>query len=285
MRIAAVARVRSNWLQILLAASLSYIVALCALAAPVAAQAGSLVGATVCTNASTITLDAPVSDSVVTAPTVALSGSVTQSSQVEVRVDGAFDSTIQLSVGQTTYSGSVQLTPGTHTIEVTAISVCPGTNGTASSVVTYEAPPQTPSTGGSTPTDVGGGGGASGGVTVDSTAGVNQPRAEEQQGGILQQIVVVPLRTLGSWLNINQHDTDYAHADSIDTMGTARAVAFGAGLYLAIIGLAPSLLAPVAALPVLAPVIPGATPSLRVRWLGRAGRILGLLLVLGTLLL
>ena len=283
MHIAAVARVKNNWLLLLLVVSFSYIVALCAVAVPVVAQAGSLVGATVCTNASTITLDTPVSDSVVTVPTVALSGSVTQSSQVEVRIDGAFDSSIQLSVGQTTYSGSVQLTPGTHTIEVTAISVCPGANGTASSVVTYEAPPQIPSTGGSTPTDVDDGTG--GGVTVDSTASVNRPGTEEQQGGLLQQIVVVPLRMLGSWLNINQRDTDYAHADSIDTMGTARAVTFGAGLYLAVVGLASSLLAPVAALPALASIIPGATPPLRVRWLSRAGRIVGLLLVLGTILL
>lgn len=283
MHIAAVARAKNNWLQLLLAVGASYLVVLCVLAMPVAAQAGSMVGATVCTSTSTITLDAPISDSIVTTPTVALSGSVTQASQVEVRIDGAFDNTIQLNMGQTTYSGSAQLSPGTHTIEVTAISICPGSSGTASSVVTYEVPPQTPSTGGSTPTNVGGG--ASGGVTVDSTTGVNKPGAQEQQSGLLQQIIVVPLRTIGSWLNINQRDTDYARADSIDTMGTARAVTFGAGLYLAVIGLAPALLAPVAALPVLASVIPGATPPLRVRWLSRTGRIVGLLLLLGTLFL
>ena len=284
MHIAAVARAKNNWLPFLLAVSVSYLVALCVLVTPAAAQAGSMVGATVCTNTSTITLDAPISDSIVTTPTVTLSGSVTQASQVEVRIDGAFDNTLQLNMGQTTYSGSAQLSPGTHTIEVTAISICPGSSGTASSVVTYEVPPQAPSTGGSTPTNVGGGG-ASGGVTVDSTTGVSKPGAQEQQSGLLQQIIVVPLRTIGSWLNINQRDTDYAHADSIDTMGTARAVTFGAGLYLAVIGLAPALLAPVAALPVLASVIPGATPPLRVRWLSRTGRIVGLLLLLGTLFL
>lgn len=282
MHIAAVARVKNNWLQLLFAISLSCVVALCALAAPVAAQAGSLVGATVCTNASTITLDTPVSDSVVTAPTVALSGSVTQSSQVEVRIDGAFDSSIQLSVGQTTYSGSVQLTPGTHTIEVTAISVCPGTNGTASSVVTYEAPPQTPSTGGSTPTNVGGGG--SGGVTVDSTADADKSSVDGQPGGgLLQQIVVTPLNLVGRWLNINQ--SDYAHADTAASMGIVRAVTFGAGVYLLVLGIGLSVATPIAGLPVLASIIPGDTQVLRVRWLRRMGRVLGLLLVLGTLFL
>lgn len=281
MHIAAVARVKNNWLQLLLAVSLSYVVALCALAAPVAAQAGSLVGATVCTNASTITLDAPISDSVVTAPTVALSGSVTQSSQVEVRIDGAFDSSIQLSVGQTTYSGSIQLVPGTHTIEVTAISVCPGTNGTASSVVTYEAPPQTPSTGGSTPTNVGGG---SGGVTVDSTANTDKSSVDGQPGGgLLQQIVVTPLNLVGRWLNINQ--SDYAHADTAASMGVVRAVTFGAGVYLLILGIGLSVATPIAGLPVVASIIPGDTQVIRVRWLRRMGRVVGLLLVLGTLFL
>ena len=283
MHIAAVARVKNNWPQLFLAVSFSYVVALCATAVPAAAQAGSLVGATVCTNASTITLDAPVSDSVVTTPAVALSGSVTQSSQVEVRIDGAFDSSIQLSVGQTTYSGSVQLTPGTHTIEVTAISVCPGTNGTASSVVTYEAPPQTPSTGGSTPTNVGGSG-SGGGVTVDSTANAGKSEVGDQPGGgLLQQIVITPLNLVGRWLNINQND--YADAGTAASMGVVRAVTFGTGAYLLILGVGLSVATPIAGLPVLASVIPGDTQVLRVRWLRRSGRVLGLLLVLGTLFL
>ena len=281
MHIAAVARAKNNWPLLFLAVSFSYIMALCAMAVPVAAQAGSMIGATVCTNASTITLDAPISDSVVTAPTVALSGSVTQSSQVEVRIDGAFDNSIQLNMGQTTYSGTVQLTPGTHTVEVTAISVCPGTNGTASSVVTYEAPPQTPSTGGSTPTNVGGSGSGSG-VTVDSTANANKSDIEGQPGGgLLQQIVITPLNLVGRWLNINQ--SDYAHTDRADSMGVVRAVTFGAGVYLSILGIGLSVATPIAGLPVVASIIPGDTQVIRVRWLRRMGRVLGLLLVLGTL--
>lgn len=255
--------------------------ALCALAGPVTAQAGSMVGATVCTNTSTITLDTPASDSVVTVPTVPISGSVTQASQVEIRVDNAFDSAIQLNMGQTTYSGSVQLSPGTHTIEVTAINICAGSNGTASSVVTFEVPPQTPSTGGSTPTNVGG---SSGGVTVGSAANTGKEGVDSQQsGGLLQQIVVKPLDMVGQWLNINQND--YAQADTAASMGIVRAVTFGVGIYLLILGLGPSLVSPLAGLPALAAIIPGDTPALRVRWLRRMGRVLGLLLLLGTLFL
>jgi len=235
-----------------------------------------MIGATVCAASSTITLNTPASDSVVTSPTIELSGNVTQASQVEVEIDGSFDSSIQLSLGQTTYSGSVQVSPGTHTIKVTAISVCPSTNGTASSVVTFAVPPQTPSTGTSTSTNVGGG------VTVDSMATVNHA-GTDNNGGLLQQVVVVPLHMIGMWLNINQND--YAHADTMDKMGIVRAVTFGVGLYLAIIGFTASFLTPIVALPILAAIVPGATLPLRVRWLGRASRILGILLVLGTLFL
>lgn len=278
MRGLAVARAknrRPGYLSVLLAASFLGAIYFCSF--PVAAQSGSMIGATVCAPTSTITIDTPVSDSVVTNPTVQLSGSVTQASQIEIEIDDEFDSSIQLNMGQISYSGSVQLPVGTHTIKVTAVSVCPSASGTATSVVTFEAPPQTPSTGSSTPTNVGGGGG---GVTVGSGSKIEQPN-ESGQRDWLQRIIIMPLQTIGSWLDINYRDSDYFH---VDTMGSARAIVFGVGLYLAIIGLAPSLVAPIAALPVLATIIPGDTGALRVRWMRRTGRIVGVLLIIATFL-
>lgn len=287
MRGLAVARAKNKWLSYFAAGLVASCLGAIGVHVPsVFAQAGSVIGATVCASTSTVTIDTPVSDSIVTNPIVQISGSVTQSSQIEIEIDDAFDSSIQLSMGQTTYSGSIHLPVGTHTIKVTAVSVCPSANGMASSVVTYEAPPQTPSTGSTTPTTVGPGSASGGGIVVGQNMGVGISESDisGQQGGLLQQILLTPLRTIGSWLDINHRDTDYI-TGAPDSMGPARAVAFGSGLYLAIIGLAPSLLAPIAALPVLGTIIPGETAALRVQWLRRAGRIIGVALILGVFLL
>jgi hypothetical protein len=108
---------------------------------------------------STVTIDLPINDSVVDQPTVQVSGTVAGASQIDVSVDGQYDSTIPLGPGQGNYSTPVQLTSGTHTISLVANDVCNVQDGNASVVVTYQ-PQSNPGTGGATPTEVGDGGGA-----------------------------------------------------------------------------------------------------------------------------
>ncbi len=241
-----------------------------------AAQAGSIIGATVCAPSSTLTLAHPVSDSVVTESTVPLDGTVTQANQIVIKIDNVFDSIIPLTIGQTTFSSSVQLSVGTHTIEVTAVSTCPGASGSASSVVTYEAPPQTSSsTGTATPTDVGGVIISHDTVDQVATGGTDQP-------GLLGQ-AAIPFQTIAGWLNVNAGG-DHG-SPGTQTMSIGQAVVLTSGMYLSVIGMAPGLVSTVASFPVVANVLPSANLPTRMRWFSRGGRIAGLVMIFGSLFL
>lgn len=109
----------------------------------------------------TLAITSPESDSVVSNPTISVSGDVTNATQIDVSIDGQYNSTVPLSAGQTSYQTSVQLSAGTHTISLIANDVCQMQDGTASVVVTYQAQ-TTPSTGQGTPTQVGENGGQGG---------------------------------------------------------------------------------------------------------------------------
>ncbi len=236
--------------------------------APLAA-AQTAVGATICTDTSTVALEHPVSDSVVVNATVPVSGTVTQANQIEVRIDDMFDSVIPLSVGQTTFSDSVKVSPGTHTITVTALNVCAGSNGTASAVVTYTPPPQEPSTGTDTPTTAGG---VMVGDDVDTQDSGNGPSLLER--------IVEPLKGLAAWLNIDTGSQGHTKGIPLD-----RLIVVTIGMYLLIVGLTPRLLQRMSKLSFVVRTWPDMPAAKRARLLGRAGRIVGLILVLVALFL
>lgn len=242
----------------------------------VLADDGSVIGATVCTNSSTITLTAPVSDSVVTTAAVPITGTVTQTSQIEIQIDGTFDSILPLTIGQTTFSGTVQLTKGTHTITATAVSICPGTNGSASVVVTYEPAVETPSTGGQTGTSTEGDK-SSGGVTINSEG--STVTIPPQSGFGFFNPVLQPLKDIATWLNVNVGDS----TGDMTSMPVTRALVFTGGIYLFIVGIAPSFLQVVASLPIIVSTVPAMTLTHRMRLLSRGGRVVGLLLMIGAL--
>lgn len=118
--------------------------------------ADTTVGAAICGTgaAATLTITDPPSDSVVDQPTVVVSGEVANATQIDISIDGDYDSTLPLSPGETNYQTSVQLTTGTHTIKLEANDVCQMQDATASVVVTYQAR-TTPGSGNETPTQVG----------------------------------------------------------------------------------------------------------------------------------
>lgn len=244
---------------------------------------GSIIGVTICDTQSSITMTNPQSDSIVTTSTVPLAGTVKQASQIEISIDDTFDSIITLNFGQTTYTGSVQVPNGTHTIKLTAVNSCPGPNGSASAVVTYEAPPQAPSAGSSTDT------------TVDgvSTPGVSAPGVGNSDMSIVEApnsglgFVGGALELLGNvarWLNI-----DYGSVDSttvVTRMSTTQAVTFTLGLALIIIGAISVKLQYIAAVPIIASsVLPAGTLTGRVRFLRLVIVLLGMAIVFGSLFL
>ena len=88
-----------------------------------------------------------------TQPVVTLRGTVWNSSQLIIEIDGAYNNTVAIAANQTTFTSDVSLQQGTHTLTVTANEICGGTDGVDSIVVTYEPVPD-PSSGSETPTVV-----------------------------------------------------------------------------------------------------------------------------------
>jgi hypothetical protein len=119
------------------------------------AGAESVVQAIICRGGATLSISQPVSDSVVVNTTVSLAGEVTQANQIEITIDGQFDGVIPLNAAATSFTTTVQLTPGTHTIRLMAVDACQIANATDQVVVTYQAPPASSgSVGGETTTNV-----------------------------------------------------------------------------------------------------------------------------------
>lgn len=235
------------------------------------------IDAILCNPSSTITITSPVSDSMVANPNISLEGAVSQSNQIEVYVDNAFDHTIPTTPGQTSYSGSVQLTEGTHTIKVVAINACTtGGDGEAQAVVTYRQPPTAPggtdgetSSGADTPTEAG--------VYVGEISSPESTGEADKDTLLLPLGVMAPLL---EWLNIKT-------ADIGETQGLSvwRAVLMTAGMYLVTVGMATVVVQSVASLPALQAVLPSAPATARGRWVSRGFRVGGLLLVLAALFL
>jgi hypothetical protein len=122
---------------------------------PTSSFAQSTIVTRICNDvdAATITITSPVSDSLVNESTVTVTGEATQSNQLEVFVDDAFNGIVSLDSNVSSYSTLIQLPIGTHKITVTAIDACQVKNASQSIVVTYQ-PAHTPSTGSEVPTGI-----------------------------------------------------------------------------------------------------------------------------------
>lgn len=237
---------------------------------------GSTVGAVVCAAGSTIVLNEPVSDSVVTQPEVELSGTVDQASQIEVYIDNVFDSIISLSMGQAVFNGSVQLSAGTHTVKVVAVHTCSGVNGTASSVITYTPPSSNvePSDGSEVPTEV------SGGVTI-SPESETEKLPDEQPHSLLPEVITMPFERALEWLNVNTSDSSEGKSLSF-----WRAAAIGGGLYLLVVGGTGMMISAIVGTPTFSSgIFATVPPTTRRRIVAWALRFLGLAIVGAALLL
>lgn len=247
------------------------------LATTVSAQssAGTTIGVTLCGAASTVTLSTPTSDTVVASPLVAISGTVAQANQIEVYIDDVLDSLIPLSVGQTSFNGSVQLASGTHTIKVIAVHNCGTTNGSDLAIVTYQPPAggnsQSQSSGGNVSTQVGGvrvGGEPLSGGDSDS------------QSEIEALSPLKPIEPILEWLNIKTFDATETKGLSI-----GRAIAIAAGMYLLVIGMAGVVIQLVLGMPFIATAFTSLSAVARTRLFSWVFRLIGLLIIILALIL
>lgn len=233
----------------------------------------SSIEAMLCETSSSVSLTSPMSDSVVTAPAVPLAGGVSQANQLEVYIDNVLDHIIPSTPSQTSFSGGIQLTPGTHTVKVVAIDACAGTNGSAQAVVTYQ-PTEEPA-----PTDQGGETSTTpGGVYIgESLPESTSPGSGTKEEAVLPLGMMAPLL---EWLNIKTVDVGETEGLSV-----WRAVMIGAGMYLLTIGVATVVVQSVATLPAMQAALPSTSPILRNKWVSRGFRLLGIPLILAALFL
>lgn len=159
-------------------------------------NADSVVQTIICREGATLSVAQPVSDSVVVDATLPVTGTVAQANQIEITIDGQFDGVIPLSAAATTFSTTVQLTPGTHTVRLTALDACQIANAVGIVVVTYQAPPTTAtgSVGGETDTTVP----AGGGVVI----GGESSQAVQSGAPTLLERIAQPFIDLGRQLNL-----------------------------------------------------------------------------------
>lgn len=200
------------------------------------AQAGTGVSAVICNSGATITLAQPVSDSIVTDPNITISGQSTQASQVEIYVNDQLDGITSIPLGQSTFSATTTLSNGTSTIKVVAIDVCQMQNGEASSVVTFNPPPNSSgSNGGNAQTNLPGQGVVIGGDYEVSTKASDKdiPFLE-----LVPPIVARSFETVGNWLNIT---TAFEGSDA-PQLTALRATTIAIGSWLLAFGVATSII-------------------------------------------
>lgn len=186
--------------------------------------AESIVQAIVCREGATLSIVQPISDSVVINTSLPINGMVTQATQIEVTIDGQFNSVVPLNAAATNFATTVQLSAGTHTIRLTAIDACQIANASDQVVVTYEAPPTSGgSVGGETATDVP----AGGGVVIGDVADL--PAVPSVASSPFERLVQ-PLVDLGRQLDlVNSPSATAAQQASVPQLVRFGFVAVGLG--------------------------------------------------------
>lgn len=113
---------------------------------PVNAEEGQTqVRAVICSgsvSSAGLQINAPQDNAIVSLVPVKVTGTVQNVSQIEVRVDAAYHSTIPIGSGQQTFETTIMISAGTHTIVLTGIDICSISHPQATLVVTYSPPVQ-----------------------------------------------------------------------------------------------------------------------------------------------
>lgn len=263
--------VRKNSIVSLLGAVVALLSLILAATISTSAQAQSTsVNAVICAPSSTITIDEPASDSVVTEPSIVLKGAIAQTGQIVIEVDGEYSGVEPIAAGQLNFETTMELARGTHTIKLTAVDSCGNANTNASIVVTYTPQPSTPSNGDTTPTGVGDGTQPQNGVTISGEAvdPVKTPSNAVPSGPVADAF-----NSVLEWLNIAPID----HSDHTEPrMTLLGAISIALGTYMATIGIATTVVSHVASLS----WFDRYRKSERYKIVSRGFRIFGLVLIL-----
>ena len=229
------------------------------------------VGVILCSGQSSITVLQPESDSIVTEPDVTINGGVGQATQIEVTVDDVFDSVVPLNLGQTTYEAIVHLTPGTHTIKLTAIDACDSGQDTSTTLILTYTPPPVRNADGEVINP----------APTDTNSGSTGANIENPQSDIA---LPEPFRS-GFEAMLRLLDIRSTHEDEgYSRLSILRAIFLTLGLYLAIFGAVTwAILRHVIAFPVIRK-LGSDTPS-RTRIAKWFVRIVGVIIFLASLLL
>jgi hypothetical protein len=186
-------------------------------------SAATQVSALVCGSDShaSLVLSQPKSDSVVADAHLTLNGTTLQASQVSTTLDGAYDQTVAVATGQSSFSLTMTLDPGTHTIAVTALDMCAQHNATSQLVITYQpAAPNMSAT--SQPASTV----AAGGVTIEPQGTSSQVLAQSPPpSGVVQVFTAI-----GASLDIGHTTT------GTPLQQAGRIVLVSAGLVLTVFG-------------------------------------------------
>jgi hypothetical protein len=183
-----------------------------------------------------VQITSPVTDSVISSLPVAVEGTVAQTSQIDIAIDGVYTSTVPVGANQTTFTYNLNLNEGTHSIRFVANDRCHVANGSVDLVLTYQSS-TTPSTGGTTDTTVGDSGPTVpnplqsnfGGVKIGVAAGANlgnQPATNQS----LLFVIMQPFYGIAAMLDI-----DNTLKDGI-VQGVVRVIMIVAGAFMASVG-------------------------------------------------
>lgn len=169
----------------------------------------------------TLNITTPQSDTVITELPLQVAGGVSNASQIDVSVDGNYHATVPLSSGQTSYSLSMQLSAGTHTVQLVANDICGVQNASDGFVITYQPPP--PSSTGTAPSP----------TSRQTVTGQTLTEGES-----LLNNGISPTARVGHLLDGLATALDFDTTARDGGIGTAlaRFIAFAAGLFLLIAG-------------------------------------------------
>lgn len=194
-----------------------------------ALQTGPRVEVLVCPTAdqSSVMIIEPQTDSTVAEPKVAIKGQVEYISQVDFFINDIYSHTVALGYADTSFESLVTLSPGTHTIKVTATGSCSQATRDDSAVITYQ-PKTQPSVGQEVDTTVEG-------VTAVSEEATSSPQPSPVER-VIEEWVTAPILKIAKNLDIINPNTIGVAPRTDDV---ARGIAFGVGammLFTVIIG-------------------------------------------------
>lgn len=131
---------------------------------------------------SAIFITSPLNDSTIASSKLTVKGTVSQISQVELYIDGAYSQSKALAPGATSYSLDASIPRGTHTIYVRGSDLCGGTKKSSNVVVTYQTQ-VAPTVGSDVPTTTGGSSSGGGVIVGEPLTSSNQPGDIPEQDG------------------------------------------------------------------------------------------------------